>query len=108
MGHEHDINELECGCIHHYTYREACDMGPINGTEKKWAELCQLHREYKSQKDSIRSKYSGIAQLEIEELDAKFPKDLKDFVKERTTRLQEAQEKLREAQENLNRLRDRN
>ncbi len=107
MGHEHEIATLECGCVNHYEYRESCGMGPIGGSEKKWTELCQLHREHKSHKDSIRNKYNGIAQLEIDELDAKFPKELEKFVKQKNTRLQEAEEKVREAQENLDRLTDR-
>jgi hypothetical protein len=43
MGLEHQKTKLKCGCIDHYTYQDACAMGPIQGTERWWTEECTLH-----------------------------------------------------------------
>jgi hypothetical protein len=43
MGHEHDVITYKCGCKHHYSYNEACGMGPIAGTQKEWWEYCSRH-----------------------------------------------------------------
>jgi hypothetical protein len=43
MGHEHDVTTYKCGCKYHYSYNEACGMGPIQGTQKEWWEYCSMH-----------------------------------------------------------------
>ena len=64
MGEEHVITKKDCGCIHHYTYYEACDMGPIGGTEKRWVDLCDIHTKSKESNDAITLKYKILAKQE--------------------------------------------
>lgn len=44
MEFEYETTTKRCGCVEHYTYSEYRGMGPIQGSEKRWTELCCSHR----------------------------------------------------------------
>ncbi len=52
MGFEHSKWKADCGCVHHHTYQDACGMGAIDGTSKKWIEKCANHRREELEKEN--------------------------------------------------------
>lgn len=68
MGHEHDKWSLTCGCIEHFEYYEACGMGPVSGTEKRYTEECTYHGGTLPSK--IQDSEADILSKEIKELES--------------------------------------